>query len=1197
MKRITIAILLSIVAMAMFAQEMVEIGNGTEQTFSPIFPYYNYTVSQQIYLQSELEEQGFTSGQITHIAFQSGSSIDMENSQDWAIYIGETANTAFAYEGWIPLSEQVEVFDGAIGVDFLNDGIWLTITLSDPFVYTGTANLVITVMEYTPGNSGWGTRFWGTASHTNCCIFTYNDGEAYTPKGQNEWGTGSLGSNRPNTQITYLTVSEGTDLSIAGFAGPTLIPSTTGIQVTVYNLGDDPVDGDGYSIDFYEGDENGTLLYTITTTQALQGGSFDNQTHIIPHTVVNNWAFASQQAGPATITAVLSCPADINSLNNTKTLATHLRPSYDIQVVSFTGMGMLPTAHPITITLQNNGRASIVAESYSIEIFENEQTTPLFVIGNEAALQIGKGLSQTFTIPSAVINQAAFTTASGDLTLNLLVISLTEAEETTENNTATITASIFDGSFSTETIAEVGTTSSETSYEIPFAINYHDNISQSIYTADELGEVASGVITHINYKVTIATEILLTSPYLVSIYMANYDAPNGFANADDWVAGSAFTRVAHNVALPFTELGTYHFWLPLEVPFMYNGGDLVVMTYKDHDFYTSSLNFFFQTPDQANYVTLHKQRDAYGTPFDPADPTIGGYGGSLKNFKPQMRFAFTFNGYGVVAGVITDETSTPLPDVTVALQGTDRTFTTTGDGHYSFGLNVSTNALLTFTAFGYLPQEIAVNELAWSGGSGLQEAVHNVTMLSAAQATVTGSVVFGDSGLPVEGLNVNIGTLTAETDSNGQYSISGVFFNTDYLVSVPMTTFIGYFDYTEVINLSADLVENGVYILDISITENMRPPLYVTADLTSTGSRVINWYKPAQETTVTQDLGAGNYYGYGSVGSGEYYIAAHRYTAQMLAELGVVGSTLAKVSFMPATATGDYSIIIFTGADLANPDVETPTLLQPITTDLVALQFNEVLLHTPILLSEGELVIGVLSTGAQMRVHAQTPLDNNDGYGNKYYYNGEWTTMLTVSSGWPEHWCIKGVALTFHQSVERGFTQRYSVYRDGTLLTAMSIIGEDIRTSFEDTTPLLTGTYQYAVTAIYSGDLYPENPQGNNWVESEPALSNEIDYNPLVETDLIKPGTTALKGNYPNPFNPSTTIAFSVANKGRVCIDVFNLKGQRVKTLVNNEYTAGSHIVVWNGVADNGKPVGSGVYFYRMTAGGYTSTQKMLLLK
>jgi hypothetical protein len=123
----------------------------------------------------------------------------------------------------------------------------------------------------------------------------------------------------------------------------------------------------------------------------------------------------------------------------------------------------------------------------------------------------------------------------------------------------------------------------------------------------------------------------------------------------------------------------------------------------------------------------------------------------------------------------------------------------------------------------------------------------------------------------------------------------------------------------------------------------------------------------------------------------------------------------------------------------------------------------------------------------------------------------------------------------------------------------------------------------------------------------------------LAVPDTDKPveaKRTELIGNYPNPFNPETKIVFTVGNITRsgdfksserksetfatnmhVSIHVFNIRGQRVRTLVDGIYPTGTHSVAWNGTDDFGREVSSGVYLYRMTVGEYSSLKRMLLLK
>lgn len=100
-----------------------------------------------------------------------------------------------------------------------------------------------------------------------------------------------------------------------------------------------------------------------------------------------------------------------------------------------------------------------------------------------------------------------------------------------------------------------------------------------------------------------------------------------------------------------------------------------------------------------------------------------------------------------------------------------------------------------------------------------------------------------------------------------------------------------------------------------------------------------------------------------------------------------------------------------------------------------------------------------------------------------------------------------------------------------------------------------------------------------------------------AEDNLISPFVTALNSNYPNPFNPTTTISFSLAQAGDTQLGIYNLKGQLVRSLVNDVRNAGNHSVVWDGKDNNGNTVSSGIYYYKMTAGKYSSTKKMIMMK
>jgi len=122
---------------------------------------------------------------------------------------------------------------------------------------------------------------------------------------------------------------------------------------------------------------------------------------------------------------------------------------------------------------------------------------------------------------------------------------------------------------------------------------------------------------------------------------------------------------------------------------------------------------------------------------------------------------------------------------------------------------------------------------------------------------------------------------------------------------------------------------------------------------------------------------------------------------------------------------------------------------------------------------------------------------------------------------------------------------------------------------------------------------------GTEW---EPVTEGEIMIRAIVYYDTpvddnVIPIYTLSATNYPNPFNPETTINYSVPTTGYTTLKIYNLKGELVRTLVNDVREAGKYNVVWNGIDDRGRTVSSGIYLYRLENNGKKLTGKMLLAK
>ena len=139
-------------------------------------------------------------------------------------------------------------------------------------------------------------------------------------------------------------------------------------------------------------------------------------------------------------------------------------------------------------------------------------------------------------------------------------------------------------------------------------------------------------------------------------------------------------------------------------------------------------------------------------------------------------------------------------------------------------------------------------------------------------------------------------------------------------------------------------------------------------------------------------------------------------------------------------------------------------------------------------------------------------------------------------------------------------------------------------TSYLDTSYALNENYYYRLSALdHSGN-------SSEYTEIVSAILLSID------EDLI-PDDFALYQNFPNPFNPVTTIRFDIPEQSHVLIQIFDVQGRKVNTIINETINPGKQHALWDATNDIGEPVSAGMYFYLIKAGDYTKTRKMILLK
>jgi hypothetical protein len=190
------------------------------------------------------------------------------------------------------------------------------------------------------------------------------------------------------------------------------------------------------------------------------------------------------------------------------------------------------------------------------------------------------------------------------------------------------------------------------------------------------------------------------------------------------------------------------------------------------------------------------------------------------------------------------------------------------------------------------------------------------------------------------------------------------------------------------------------------------------------------------------------------------------------------------------------------------------------------------------------------------------------------------------------------VTLTWHRPdishLENVALVRYRLYRKDILGgTPFVLPGDDLSKvqSFTDRFVQNGTTYSYYITAVYETEY-------QQLIASETSPIVEVTPNKVSEIDLVSIASiTEIHDIYPNPFNPETTISYTLESAGFVTLEIYNVKGQLVDTLVRGYLSSGSYSTKWDGTDSSGKRVGGGLYLVRLTSLDAHSSKKMILLK
>jgi len=749
----------------------------------------------------------------------------------------------------------------------------------------------------------------------------------------------------------------------------------------------------------------------------------------------------------------------------------------------------------------------------------------------------------------------------------------------------------------------------ELSYQIPANFFYRSSLSECWYYPEEIN--FGGLITQLGYYTNWFTDL---QDMPLRVWMGETTQPQG---AIGWIPADQLTLVFDGTI--DLSPGENDIFLALDTFFGYSGADnLVIMMERpmDNAYYSSSDTWYTSNDVYHPARTIHYYNDI--TAPDPYNPQTG----NVLNVLPNIGLYFDNTPTGSLEGYVYGNDRDPLVGALVEIGGTTFSTYTDETGYYDFPYLFVDNYDITASIFGYYDtvETVAIIED--------QLTAQDIYLDHLPTINVSGHVVTSDTGALVIGADVMLeGYENYEginTDNSGNFVIPGVYASHTYTITINYT---GYETY----------VNNNVVVGDVDldmgeiIVEEIAYPVYnVIAEEDHDGNALIVWSSPNENlqsygiryidigtnpinlrilesynlhrlldgdennpenwTEIAIGLIETSYTDtdWPLVAPGVYrYAVTAVYTNGVEADPGfsdlMYFAIYAAVTLFINTDSGDDpagASVVLTNQD-GNPD-HTYTMATPVGGEVFFPQVYQGVYDLEVTLANYEAfsieninIFDIITIPVELNEVILAPVNPiveniTGGVRLSWTEPGSGTRKLSYISS-PKVTSNH----TKHIEINERHLMNYNVYVDDVLEGTTTDLHYDI---FD----LEEGIYLFGVSAYYSSGNESEIVTVEGSVNAD---------NPVI------PVVTKLIGNYPNPFNPETTISFSVSEAANVNVEIYNIKGEKVKTLVNGFMEANNYTYTWSGTDDNENSVASGVYFYKMKAGRYTSTKKMILMK
>jgi hypothetical protein len=828
------------------------------------------------------------------------------------------------------------------------------------------------------------------------------------------------------------------------------------------------------------------------------------------------------------------------------------------------------------IYLKNQGNLNQSGVDYTVELYDADDD----LIGSTEGIDLDAGEDGSVQIPW-----------TPDLTGATYIYGYInfEADENQTNNTT----EYFDVNVQSlgTTLISIGT-GTELSYQIPANFFYRSSLTECWYYPEEINY--GGLLTQLVYHTNWVTNL---DDMPLRIWMGETTQPQGVIG---WIPADQLQLVFDgNIDLP---PGENDIFFPLDNFFPYSGADnLVVMMERpmDNQYYSSSDRWYISNDVYHPGRTIYYYSD-YEAP-DPYNPPVA----NVLNALPNIGLFFDGTPTGSLNGYVYSNDREPLVNSLVEIEGTTFSTYTNQTGYYDFPYVFIDTYDVTASIFGYYngteTVTIIENEIT----------SQDIYLDHLPTVSVSGHVITSDTGADVIGANITLEGYDnysgISTDDNGIFTIPGVYASHTYSLTIDYT---GYDTY---VNNNIVVGDSDLDLGDIIVNEIAIPAYDVIAEEDHDGNALIVWQSPARSrdgslTAASRDRLLESFSIYrlldGQQGDqdswlviatgvtetfyvdttwpdvepGVYVYAVTAIYTNGVESIPAFSQTISFEAYLAVT----ISISSDSGddpagavAELINHDGDPSHTYSQTATQGGVIFFPEVF-------------YGVYDLNVYLDDHSdfnQTDINIMDNTTipvllNELILPPENLTLQDIEEGVLLSWSAPGSVNRQKPVRNKRHLVHYNIYLNDDLIGTTTEL-EYLIYGYP------AGLYEFGVSAYYSSGNESEIVTLEANVEADESFI-------LNETRLI--------GNYPNPFNPSTEISYQlsgISGQEDVELTIYNTKGQKIKDLTSSLIPSPTNYcsVIWNGTDESGLPVPSGIYLYKMKAGKYISTKKMILMK